>query len=221
MLSTILAATGILIGLCGLVVGSRAHTKARAAVDESNAVLSRLRNEMGNGQADLRAVRDVALVRYDALEAMSGARSFSIAMLNAAGDGVVLTSINGRSETRTYAKAIAAGHANETLSPEEQQAIRAARMGQGAGDIVAEDSDAAVSTVSLTRPAEAGESAATATPAGEGFGPADSARGQHSDDADAERSARRGNRGRSPRHGHNPAAESEQPTMDRSTAGNR
>jgi hypothetical protein len=43
----------------------------------------------------------------------------------------VLTSINGRSETRTYAKAVVAGKAAQPLSPEEDEAVRAARLGHG------------------------------------------------------------------------------------------
>ncbi len=82
------------------------------------------------GSLDPRAIRDVALVRYDALKEMAGQLSFSIAMLNAAGDGIVLTSINGRSETRTYAKAISGGQGAQSLSPEEEQAVRSARLGQ-------------------------------------------------------------------------------------------
>jgi hypothetical protein len=35
----------------------------------------------------------------------------------------VLTSINGRSETRTYAKSVAGGGSEHALSPEEQEAI--------------------------------------------------------------------------------------------------
>lgn len=80
---------------------------------------------------DLRALRDLAIVRYDALHEMSGQLSFSLAMLNAAGDGIVLSSINGRAETRTYAKAVVAGKASQELSPEEEEAVRAARLGEG------------------------------------------------------------------------------------------
>jgi hypothetical protein len=72
----------------------------------------------------------MAIVRYDALEEMSGQLSFSVALLNALGDGVVMTSINGRSETRTYAKIIVGGHGAQPLSPEEEQAVRSARLGQ-------------------------------------------------------------------------------------------
>jgi hypothetical protein len=52
-------------------------------------------------------------------------------LLNALGDGVVLSSINGRSETRTYAKVVRDGAGAQPLSPEEEHAVRAARLGQG------------------------------------------------------------------------------------------
>lgn len=88
---------------------------------------------LGDGVLDLRAIRDVAVVRYDALQEMSGQMSFSLALLNSLGDGVVLSSINGRAETRTYAKAVVAGRGAQELSPEEREAIRVARLGQGPG----------------------------------------------------------------------------------------
>ena len=83
------------------------------------------------GTVDPRALRDLAVIRYDALSEMSGQLSFSVALLNALGDGVVLSSINGRSETRTYAKIIRQGNGVQPLSPEEEQAVRSARLGQG------------------------------------------------------------------------------------------
>ena len=58
-----------------------------------------------------------------AFEDMGGRLSFSAALLDDSGDGLVLTSINGRSETRTYAKGVKAGASDHSLSPEEQQAI--------------------------------------------------------------------------------------------------
>lgn len=78
---------------------------------------------------DPRAIRDVAIVRYDALQEMGGQLSFSLALLNAVGDGVIVTSINGRTETRTYAKIIRGGEPTHPLSPEEERAIREARRG--------------------------------------------------------------------------------------------
>jgi hypothetical protein len=54
---------------------------------------------------------------------MGGRLSFTAALLDDSGDGLVLTSINGRSETRTYAKGVKAGESDHSLSPEELQAI--------------------------------------------------------------------------------------------------
>ena len=85
----------------------------------------------GHQPPDPGSLRDVAVIRYDALQEMSGQLSFSLAILNAQGDGIVLSSINGRAETRTYAKAIVAGKSQQELSPEEEEAIRVARIGQG------------------------------------------------------------------------------------------
>jgi Protein of unknown function (DUF4446) len=73
------------------------------------------------------SVRHVALVRYDAFEDVGGRLSFSCAMLDDKGNGVVLTSINGRQETRVYAKSVADGRSSYNLSSEEEEAIRQAR----------------------------------------------------------------------------------------------
>lgn len=75
------------------------------------------------GPRDARALTRVAVVRYDAFGDLAGALSFSAALLDDAGSGLVLSSINGRSETRTYAKAVTAGRSDAPLSPEEQEAI--------------------------------------------------------------------------------------------------
>jgi hypothetical protein len=83
-----------------------------------------LRDDLAAARADLSdALRHVAVVRYDAFGDMGGRLSFSAALLDDAGDGLVLTSINGRSETRTYAKGVKAGASGHSLSPEEEQAI--------------------------------------------------------------------------------------------------
>ena len=71
-------------------------------------------------------IRRVALLRYDAFEDVGGRLSFSCALLDEYGSGVVLTSINGRQETRVYAKPIAAGRSSYNLSQEEAEAIREA-----------------------------------------------------------------------------------------------
>lgn len=106
-----------------------AHRRATRAVKECAELID---GSVGSrGTVDPRALRDLAVIRYDALSEMSGQLSFSVALLNALGDGVVLSSINGRSETRTYAKIIRRGAGTQPLSPEEEQAVRSARLGQG------------------------------------------------------------------------------------------
>lgn len=72
------------------------------------------------------AIRSCAVVRYDAFQDMGGRLSFSAALLDANGDGMLLTSINGRQETRTYGKAVRNHQSEHELSDEERQALREA-----------------------------------------------------------------------------------------------
>ena len=73
------------------------------------------------------ALRHLAVVRYDAFGDMGGHLSWSLALLDDGGHGVVLTSIHGRSEARTYAKNISGWTSEQQLSPEEDEAIAHAR----------------------------------------------------------------------------------------------
>ena len=125
----IAAGTGALCGVLGVVLALVASRRAARAVRECNDLIQ---GAIGSrGTVDPRALRDVAIVRYDALNEGAGQLSFSLALLNSVGDGVVVSSINGRTETRTYAKAVIAGHGALELSPEETQAVRTARLGTG------------------------------------------------------------------------------------------
>jgi uncharacterized protein DUF4446 len=72
------------------------------------------------------SVRRVGVLRYDAFEDVGGRLSFSCALLDEHGTGVVLTSINGRQETRVYAKPVTHGQSTYNLSREEEEAIRQA-----------------------------------------------------------------------------------------------
>lgn len=130
-----ISVVAVLAGVIGISVGVAAHRRAVRAVRECNELIQ---GAVGShGTVDPRALRDVAIVRYDALQEMSGQLSFSLALLNALGDGVVLSSINGRAETRTYAKPVRAGKGVQELSPEEAQAVHSARMGTGPSMIAA------------------------------------------------------------------------------------
>lgn len=77
------------------------------------------------------ALQNFAMVRYDAFEDMGGQLSFSAAILNDYGDGLVITSINGRTETRTYAKPVKELESSQNLSDEERDAIASAAAGEG------------------------------------------------------------------------------------------
>jgi hypothetical protein len=96
----------------------------RVEVDDLSALLAQTRTELAD------AVRHVSVVRYDAFGDMGGRLSFSAALLDDGGDGLVLTSIHGRQETRSYIKGIKAGHSDTPLSPEEQQAVAYAVKGR-------------------------------------------------------------------------------------------
>jgi hypothetical protein len=72
-----------------------------------------------------------AVVRYDAFDNMGGQLSFSAALLDDYGDGVIITSINGRTETRSYAKAIKGMRSEHNLSEEEIEALARAASGHG------------------------------------------------------------------------------------------
>jgi Protein of unknown function (DUF4446) len=96
---------------------------SRRAADAALAEARRAREDVGD------ALRHVSVVRYDAFGDMGGRLSFSAALLDDDGDGVVLTSINGRSETRTYAKGVKGGRSEHPLSPEEEQAVQHAHRG--------------------------------------------------------------------------------------------
>ncbi|MFD9944585.1 DUF4446 family protein [Nonomuraea sp. NPDC059023] len=121
---------GVLAGVSGVVIGYVALKQARLAVQDCQQMLAR-QSTVSTMGGDLKAIRDVAVYRYDALEEMTGRLSFSIAMINGLGDGIVLTSINGRSETRTYVRPVVGGKGKTPLAPEEEEAVRAARLGLG------------------------------------------------------------------------------------------
>jgi hypothetical protein len=79
-----------------------------------------------------------ALVRYDAYGELSGHQSASLALLDAEGNGVVLSSIAHRDTARLYCKQVLGGHGEHLLSPEEDEAIRRALAGERA-TVVLED----------------------------------------------------------------------------------
>ena len=73
-----------------------------------------------------RSFQRVGLVRYNPFEDTGGNQSFAIALLDALGDGFVISSLHARTGTRVYAKAVAGGRPETQVSAEEQEALRLA-----------------------------------------------------------------------------------------------
>ncbi len=74
----------------------------------------------------------IGFLRYNSFSDVGSDQSFTLALLNSDGDGVVLTSIFGREETRTYGKSVRAFVPQQGVSKEEQTAISMARERNGA-----------------------------------------------------------------------------------------
>ena len=73
-----------------------------------------------------RGLRNVALVRFDASDDMTGRLSFALALLDDDGDGVAVTSMSCGTETRLYAKGVSDGVGEPELTVDEQRAVDAA-----------------------------------------------------------------------------------------------
>ncbi len=87
-----------------------------------------LRQEVAALKAEnAQALRHVAVIRYDAFTDTGGQLSWSMALLDDSGSGVVVTAIQGRNESRTDATNGAAWASETQLSPEEEDAIANAR----------------------------------------------------------------------------------------------
>jgi hypothetical protein len=87
------------------------------AVDEVAAGLSRIDKRVDG------CLSHTSIVRYDAYEDAGGHQSASLAFLDAARSGVVVSAIQGRDYARIYVKELDRGRASVALSPEEQQAV--------------------------------------------------------------------------------------------------
>jgi hypothetical protein len=90
--------------------------------------LRRLSKELEDARNELRdTLQHLAVVRYDAYGDMGGRLSWSMALLDDNGDGVILTSINSRNDARSYAKEVSGFESDSKLSPEEEEAIETLR----------------------------------------------------------------------------------------------
>jgi hypothetical protein len=76
-----------------------------------------------------RSLQHIGMVRFNPFEDTGSDQSFAIAMLDDRRDGIVISSLHGRSNTRVFAKPVADGGSPHNLSDEEAEAIRIAVEG--------------------------------------------------------------------------------------------
>ena len=89
--------------------------------------VSSLSTRAGNLEMRLTyAIQRTGLVRFNPFEDTGGNQSFALAMLDARGDGYIVSSLHSRGSTRIYAKSVTRGASEAALSAEESEALRQA-----------------------------------------------------------------------------------------------
>ena len=78
-------------------------------------------------------IAHTSVVRYDAMNELSGQQSSTVALLDEGRTGVVISSILHRDQARLYVKRVNEGRPDRELSPEEQEAVDSAVSGTPAG----------------------------------------------------------------------------------------
>jgi hypothetical protein len=114
---------GPVADLVEFAVGMQArqeHVERRA--DELTALVERAGLDLTS------ALQRIGLQRFDAYHGAEGLQSTALALLDATGDGVVVSAIQDSDSARVYIKRVRAGAAADVpLGPEEQAAVAAAR----------------------------------------------------------------------------------------------
>ena len=96
---------------------------SRRLVGAENSI-TQLREQLQSLEAQLAgSVQNIGLVRFDAFPDVGGEQSFALALLDQNSSGVVVSNLFSRTDSRVYAKEIAEGRSQHTLSDEEKNAI--------------------------------------------------------------------------------------------------
>ncbi len=94
------------------------------SLSERHDALNKLHHELE--ELSHRTIQKVGIIRYNPFADTGGDQSFAIALLDSLGNGVVLSSLHSRTDTRVFAKPVQGGRSRYPLSDEEQDAIRKA-----------------------------------------------------------------------------------------------
>ncbi|HEX4679166.1 MAG TPA: DUF4446 family protein [Gaiellaceae bacterium] len=148
-LALVVAIAGVAIGAIGIGLAWWAFVKVKRVRDAQRLLLGGGRRDLvdfavslqgriddlhgavdevagGLARVDRRVdatVTNTSIVRYDAYDDTGGHQSASVALLDSARTGVVVTAIQGRDYARIYMKELERGRASVALSPEEQEAV--------------------------------------------------------------------------------------------------
>lgn len=150
--AAVIALAGVAVGVVGVALGWGAWIRARRLREAQRVLVGGGRKDLvefavslqgriddlngsvdevaaGIARVDRRidtSVANSAIVRYDAYEDTGGHQSASLALLDSARTGVVVTAIQGRDYARIYMKELDRGRPSVALSPEEQEAVERA-----------------------------------------------------------------------------------------------
>lgn len=104
-----------------LVDQNRSLNKINLELKEQDDSLNRLYKDNRNN------IQKVGFIRFNPFDDAGGNISFTLALLNANDDGIIISSLHGREGTRMYAKEIKAGTSESKLTDEEFEAIKKAQ----------------------------------------------------------------------------------------------
>ncbi|MCL6547424.1 MAG: DUF4446 family protein [Alicyclobacillus sp.] len=149
----LVAFVGLVVGMAALLTALRTNRRLRRwKTIHSSADLEQvyertlqqveaLKREVEGIARELESLREElrhkvstpGILRFNAFSDMGSDLSFSLALLDDRDNGVVLSSIYGREESRVFAKPVRAGRSEYPLTDEETQAIDIARNGGDPG----------------------------------------------------------------------------------------
>ncbi len=117
--------------------GGTLHDRLVGSAEQAVRATERM-NEIENLHAGIaersrRSLQHIGLVRFNPFDDTGSDQSFAIALLDDGRDGIVISSLHGRANTRVFAKPVADATSPHNLSDEESQAIRIAVEGTRPG----------------------------------------------------------------------------------------
>ena len=121
---------GIAISAKSKVKGIDIQTEIEGAEDRISKLIDRVASENPDSLKEIstlnRAITGIGIEKYDAFPGITGAYSFSVALVNEKSDGIIITTLYGHDSCNTYLREIKNGMSDAQLSPEELNALKKA-----------------------------------------------------------------------------------------------